>query len=152
MSIEASIRAKLLHQTAVTAIVGSGSAARIRPYKLWQKDDISSGAAIIVSVNREEDQNDLECEGGIVIADVSVICVAQEREDARALARAVKTNGSSPGTGLAHSEWNEATAPLNVQSCCYVFAEHGFVPYGDDSDDGYYFSDCHYTVIYDEAI
>ena len=148
MSIEASIRAKLLNQSAVTAIVEQ----RIRPYKLDQKDDIRTGAAIIIKVNREEDQNDLGCEGGIVIADVSVICVASKREDARALARAVKVNGNVPGTGLAHSEWNEFTVPLDVQSCCFTYAEYDFTPYADDSDEGYYWADCHYTVIYTEAI
>jgi hypothetical protein len=152
MSIEASVRAKLLNQSAVTSIVGSGGNARIRPYKLWQKDDIRTGPAIIIKVNREEDQNDLECEGGIVISDVSVICIAEERADARALAQAVKFNGTAPGTGLAHSAWNELTVPLDVQSCCFIYAEYDFTPYSDDSDEGFYWADCHYTVIYTEAI
>ena len=152
MSLEASIRAKLLNQSAVTAIVGSGSSARIRPYKLWQKDNMRDGPAIIIKVNREEDQNDLACEGGIVIADVSVMCGAEEMSDTRALMRAVKTNNTVPGTGLAHSDWNETGYPLNVQSCCFVYAEYDFMPYGDDSDEGVYVADCHYTVIYDDAI
>lgn len=152
MSIEASIRAKLLNQSAVTAIVGSGSNARIRPYKLWQKDELKDGPAIIIKVNREDDQNDIECEGGTVIADVSVICIAEERADSRALMRAVKYNGTTPGTGLAHGNWNEAASPLEIESCCFVYAEFDFTFYSDDSDEGYYWADCHYTVIYTEAI
>lgn len=152
MTIESSIRARLLNLAAVTAIVGSGSDARIRPHKLWQKDDLKDGPAIMVVVNREEDQNDLNCEGGLIIADISVMCVANTNDAARSLAKAVKYNGTSPGTGLAHAEWNLPTAPLAVESCCYVYTECGFVFFADESDEGYYYADCHYTVIYAESV
>lgn len=152
MTIESAVRAQLLNLSAVTAVVGDDSDARIRPHKLWQKDNLKDGPAIMVVVNREEDQNDLNCEGGLVIADVSVMCVAQENDAARQLARAVKTNGTIPGTGLAHSEWNLPEAPLQVDSCCYTYTECGFVFYNDSSDEGYYYADCHYTIIYAETI
>lgn len=152
MSIEKSIRSKLLLQSSVTAIVGSGTSARIRPYKLWQKDDITESPAVVIRVNREEDQNDMEYEGGLIIADVSVVAIAMELEDTRDLAKRIKTNNTNPGTGLAHGEWNTLAVPLNVQSCCCLYTEYDFIFFGDDSDEGYYVADTHYTIIYDETI
>lgn len=153
VEIEASIRTQLLTKSAVTAIVGSGSSARIRPYTLDQDDDIRTGPGIVIKVNNEseEDTTDLECTSGLVQADVSILCIAQTSAEAKALARAVKNNGTKPGTGLSHSEWN-IEGIREVQSCCYTNTMHGFVSYTDDSDEGFYFADAHYLIQYDETI
>ncbi len=150
MSIEDSIRAQLLTKTAVTAIVGTSTAARIRPYKLWQKDNIATGSAILFRVNRETPQNDLTHTGGLVEADVSIISCAQELADARALHEAVRLNGTNPGTGLAGDEWS--LLGIDVQSCCLVYADPDFQFYRDDSDEGFYLMDAHYTLLYGETI
>lgn len=148
--IEACLRAQLLTLSAVTALVGSGASARIRPYRLWQKDDISAGAALIVRVNRDEPQNDLTHRGGVVISDVSIIACAETIEQARALAEAVRANGTDPGTGMAGSEF--VAAGVTVESCCLTFSEPDFVPYGDDSDEGFFVVEAHYSVIYGEVM
>lgn len=153
ISIEASIRTQLLTKATVTAIVGSANSARIRPYKLWQKDDIRTGPAIVIKVNTksEEENTDLNCEGGLVNADISVMCVATELEDAQSLELAVKNNGTVKGSGLSHSEW-VIEGSRNVQSCCYLNTTYDFVTFSDDSDEGFYFADAHYMVLYDELI
>lgn len=148
--IEASIRAKLLTLSAVTALVGSGAAARIRPYKLWQKDDVSGDGALIVRVNREEPQNDLTYRGGLVRGDVSIVACAETIEAARALAAAVRSNNTDAGTGLAGSDWE--LADVTVQSCLHTFNEPDFIPYSDDSDEGYFVVDSHYELMYEETL
>ncbi len=147
MSIEDSIRTQLLTKTAVTAIAGT----HIRPYKLDQKqDNIETSPAIIVQVNRETPLNDLSHTGGLIEADVSIICCAKELADARALAEAVRVNGNNPGDGLAGSEWTQSG--ITVESCCLVFTEPNYIPFRDDSDEGFYLMDAHYTLLYGETI
>lgn len=100
MSLEGDIRTALLAMNAVTALVGTGSAARIRPYMLDDRDD-KTEEHIIVEVDRATPQNDLTGLGGLTYAEVNISCRAITPTQAIALATAVKRNGTSPGTGLA---------------------------------------------------
>jgi hypothetical protein len=86
--------------SAVTTLVGTGSTARIRPYQLDDRDD-KLEEHIIVEVDVETPQNDITGIGGLTFADVNISCRAMTLLEAKALAVAVKRNGTNPGTGLA---------------------------------------------------
>lgn len=103
MSVEADLRTVLLTLNAVTALTGTGAAARIRPDKLHQ-DDNADEEHIIIEIDNEEHLNDLTGRGGRIMADVTLRCLAKTKAEARALAEAVKLNGTNPGTGLAGYE------------------------------------------------
>ena len=100
MSLEGDIRTALLNMSAVTALVGTGSAARIRPYMLDDRDD-KTEEHVIIEVDSQSPQNDLTGTGGLTYAEVNISCRAITPTQARALAVAVKRNGTDPGTGLA---------------------------------------------------
>ena len=101
MSLEGDIRTALLGMSAVTALVGTGTSARIRPYQLQTIDDRKE-EHIIVDVDGQPRENTLDGSGGVLVnATVNLSCRALTLNEARTLAAAVKTNGTSPGTGLA---------------------------------------------------
>lgn len=100
MSLSGDIRTALLAMNAVTALVGTGGAARIRPDRLDDRDD-KDEEHIIVEVDRKMPQNDLTGTGGLTYAEVNISCRAATRTQVDALAIAVKRNGTDPGTGLA---------------------------------------------------
>jgi len=94
VNIETELRKALLGMTAVTAIVGE------RVWDEWFRS--SAVPAIVFEIDSENRENDISGRGGLVFADVNVICRADTRAASRALAEAVRTNGStSPGSGLA---------------------------------------------------
>lgn len=99
MSIEGDLRTALLAMNAVTALVGTGDSARIRPYKLEESDDPEE-EHIIIEVDDEDHLNALDAKGGRIMATVNISCRAMTIAEARALAEAVRMNGTSPGTGL----------------------------------------------------
>lgn len=149
--IEAALRTLLISFPTVTAIVGTGTSARIRPYKLWQKDELAVSDAIIIRVNTEEPQNDLSGSGGQVMADVSVLSCSSTLRNARTLAECCRTNlMANPAEGLEAFDGNMASVAIGqilsgARSVDFIF-------YGDDSDEGYYVVDAHYSVTYTEAI
>lgn len=100
MSLDGDIRTALLAMSAVTDLVGTGDSARIRPFMLDDRDD-KAEEHIIIDVDTQRPQNDLDGVGGLTYADVNISCRAMTPTLARALAVAVKRNGTSPGTGLA---------------------------------------------------
>ena len=84
--------------SAVTALVGSGTSARIYEDNAPRE---TTAAHIIVEVDGDRSLNDLTGKGGLRISDVNLICRSASRVGADALAEAVRTNGTNPGTGLA---------------------------------------------------
>lgn len=98
MNIVEEIRAALAGMTAVTAIVGDGSAARIRPDRPYQGE---SPPLIIVEIDSEDIENDLTGRADRVQFTATITCRDSSRSRARQLAEAVRTNGTDPGTGLA---------------------------------------------------
>lgn len=96
--IEETLVAFLKTLDAVTAIVGTGDDAKIRPDRLEEFDD---RPAIKMEIDDEDPQNDLIGIGGLVYADVSIFSSARTKTAARALAEAIRINGTDPGTGLA---------------------------------------------------
>ena len=100
MSLEGDIRTALLAMNAVTALVGTGSSARVRPYHLDDRDD-KTEEHIIIEVDNRQPENDITGIGGLTFADVNISCRAMTPTLATALGTAVKRNGTTPGTGLA---------------------------------------------------
>lgn len=96
-TMEELVRAALLTFDTVTALVGSGSSARIRSDNLRQNETLP---AIIIEVDDERYPNDLTGTSGRMYGDVNLICRDTTRKKSRALATAVRLDGTDPGTGL----------------------------------------------------
>lgn len=142
MAIEATLRTFLKTLGTVTAIVGSGGDARIRPARYRESDTLP---AIIIEVDSENPRNSLDGLGGLVYADVNIQCRAFEQEDARALAEAVRVNGTDPGTGMAGTDQSGFQAVLESTSAAM------FIPEDAASAKGYFNVDCLYTVSFAEV-
>ncbi len=142
MTVEANLRTFLKTRDAVTAIVGAGDDARIRPDRLGESD---TPPAIIIEVDDENPRNTIDGLGGLVYADVNIQCRAFEKEDARALAEAVRVNGTDPGTGMAGTSQAAFHAVLENTSAAL------FVPEDAASQRGYFVVDCLYTVSFYEV-
>lgn len=151
MAIEAALVTLLKSYAAVTAIVGHGDDAHIRPYKLWQKDNLLESDALLIRVNSENPENDLSHHGGLVVADVSVISCSLTLANARRLAEACRTNmTANPGEGL--EAYDGLSASVQIESIASGTRSPDFVPFSDDSDEGFYIVDAHYSVLYQETV
>lgn len=150
MSLEGDIRTALLDMSAVTALVGTGSSARIRPYKFEESDD-TTREHILIEIDTEGRENDLTGRAGLgtglVLSSVNISCRAMTRTLANALAEAVRINGETPGTGLAgyggsgtafHS-WLEDETP-------------SILPFGDKSDREWHTVEMSFTMQYTETV
>ncbi len=100
MSVEDDLRTFLLTLGTVTSKVGTGDDARIRPDVLWEDDD-DTQEAIVIEIDNEDPTNCLNGKGGRRYADVTLRCRARTKAKARALSKAVRVNGTNPGTGMA---------------------------------------------------
>jgi hypothetical protein len=86
---------------AVTAIVGSDTTTA-RIWNSWQRvTGTSAYPCLVMDIDGEEEQNDLQALPDLVIAEVTITCRASTHDDSDALQSAVKSNGTTPGTGLA---------------------------------------------------
>ncbi|KKK83024.1 hypothetical protein LCGC14_2797550 [marine sediment metagenome] len=147
--VEESIRALLLTLSTVTDKVGTGTAARIRPDRLYQADD-KTLAAVIVEVDDEEKLNTLDGLGGRVMASVNLKCRARSSKAAsRALAEAVRVNGTDPGTGLAG--YTGTVGGMAIDAWLEDM-QTSFVKDDDGSDNGFYDTDCAYMITFTEVI
>jgi hypothetical protein len=126
--LEKAARAVLLDLDAVTALVGE----KIRPFKLAEEDALP---AIILETDEDRPVEDLSdddpTEG---IAKLNVVCVAYERQQARAIAEAVRTNGTDPETGL--SGYRGAAGDLTFDPCTLLGTTSDVEASDDESDDG----------------
>jgi hypothetical protein len=122
MSLEGDIRTALLTMSEVTALVGTGDSARIRPEQL-ASIDARTEEHIIIEVDDQPRENTLDGTNGCFVnPSVNLSCRAMTRKAARALAAAVKLNGTDPGTGLAFyggsgtafSSWVEDETPSTI--------------------------------------
>ena len=137
---------------AVTAIVGTGANARIRPFRLDQGDIDDNGGvrdAIVIRPAREEHLNDLQGRGGLVRARMQIIAISEIPLSARALAEAIRTNGQDPGTGLAGHEGTYDG--VEIQSAMLDSADFDEAEYGDDSDRSFFAVISNYIVEYTET-
>jgi len=137
--IEETLVAFLKSLSAVTAIVGESNAARIRPDRLDQGETLP---AILMEVD-ENPQNDLSGIGGLVYSDVTLTCRATTKTAARALAEAVRLNGTDPGTGMAGHHGTVASVTFDATLESTVGA---FTPKADGSEAGWYDAIATYVV------
>lgn len=134
VSIEQDLRTLLLTFSAVTAYTGTGASARIRPDKLHQSDD-ETAAHVIIEVDSENPLNTLDGLGGRVYARVTLRSRSRVKSTARALAEAIRTNGTDPGTGLAGYN---GTVNSHTLDAVLDGMQTSFTQDDDGSDNGYY--------------
>jgi len=147
VSIESDLRTYLLTLSSVTDKVGTGGDARIRPDRLHESDD-ESLQAIIIEANVDDPMNTLDGKGGLVYADVTLRCRATEKEDARSLAEAVRTNETDPGTGLAGYT---GTAGSSTIGAVLEDTRTTFTMKDDGSDNGWYDVLANYVISFSET-
>lgn len=126
-----SIRAALLAMSAVDTLIES-DATRIRP-RLPQNLTIPAGGVIAIELDSTDQRtNDLQGRGGLPYFNFNILVRAPEGEDARALAEAIRVNGTDPGTGLA----GYSDTPIDVLIDCTLLGSTGptEVPRVDGSD------------------
>ena len=151
MSIEAAIRRKLLSLSAVTAITGTGNTALIRPDRLHVTDTMTAtSAAVIIEVDGENHLNDLAGLSRRRMVDVTLRCNSRQLEKARALAEAIRINGTNPGTGLAGADWTDSVDGLQY-SAWLESTEVSFSPDDDGSGRGWYDVFCSYGMTHEET-
>ena len=93
MIIEEELRTALVGMTAVTEIVGA------RVWDEWFRADTLP--AVVFEFDNEDQENTLAGTGGLIFANVNIICRAETRRESRLLSEAVRANNTTPGTGLA---------------------------------------------------
>lgn len=134
--IENELRSALLGMAAVTTIVAD------RIWDEWFRS--ATVPAIVFEIDAENRENDLTGRGGLVFADVNLICRADTRAASRALAEAVRTNGStSPGTGLAGYSGAFDAVLDNMQPAA--------VPKSEGSNAYWYDTNMSFTLSWSEA-
>jgi hypothetical protein len=141
--LETAIRSVLKSLPAVTAIVGEGDAARIRPDVL-DEDDVLP--AIGIEVRADEERNALDESDDAGRADVAVICRATTRRASRELANAARTNNTTPSSGLAG--WEGIAGGLTL-SLIFDSQETGFTEADDASGTGWYDTEILFVALYE---
>ena len=91
VTLHEQIRTLLLAAPAVTAIVGAGTAARIRGDYFQKLDGTAAGLeAVLIEVDSQEEQNDLSGQSGLAVGQITLTCRAASRQAASDLAQAVR--------------------------------------------------------------
>ena len=129
MNIERELRDALLSMSAVTTIVGT------RVWCEWFRTDVLP--AVVFEIDDETQQNAVSGKGSLILADVNIICRANTRAKSRELAEAVRTNGTSPGTGLAGWYGDLFTAILESRTPAAIPKEEGSTDYWYDMNLGF---------------
>jgi len=102
MSIEGDIRTALLAMDAVAEFNGSAAAdTMVIRYEYLEEDDEATDPHIVLDIDSDTPQNNLMGVGGLRYVDLTVTCRAMTMATSKALAEAVRINGTDPGTGLA---------------------------------------------------
>lgn len=140
--IEDDLITALKSMAAVTAIVGSGAAARIYADHFPQGIDLP---AILLEVDTPNHSNTLDGRGGLVFANLTLTCRATTKRGSRGLAEAVRVNGEEPGSGLAGYAGDAFDAVLQSTAAAYVHRS-------DAGDDGWWDTVMEFTVSYPEAV
>ena len=102
MSIEGDVRTALAAMAAVADYNGSAAADEmVIRYGYLEEDDEPTDPHIVIDIDTDTPQNDLDGTGGLRYADLTLTCRAMTMAHSKALAEAVRTNGTDPGTGMA---------------------------------------------------
>lgn len=145
MTIEEAVRAKLLTMSAVTAIT-----TIVRVEQAEQRDDILGAAAVLILLDAEvfEEGQTIDGRCELVIATMTISAISGKSTRARALAEAIRTNGTVPGTGL--QGCNVTGLGLDFEAMLER-RTYGTVPNEDGSDSGLFSVDSIFTVLYRET-
>lgn len=141
-TLEAGLRTLLLSLDAVTAI-----STCVRPEQLRQED---VEPAIVIEVMHEECGVTLDGLGGLTAAEVAIVCLARDKTTSRQLEKAVRTNGTDPGTGLG-GYTGPAGANFAILGAACNEREFGFEPDEEGGDTGVYWVAAVYVVHYNEV-
>lgn len=144
--IEQWLRDLLLTFDAVTAIVGSGADARIRPDQL---DEADKTPAILIELQTIDHMNTLDGLGGLAKAMIHVTCLSEQKAKARQLCEAVRTNNTDPGTGLAG--YTGAAGDGYIDSATLERTTVGQRPLFEGGDELIWAVTGEYEVMYQEA-
>ena len=101
-----------------------------------------------MEVGDDEPQNCLSGTGGLVYANVSIYSTARTKAATRALAEAIRVNGTDPGTGLAGH--HGTTGGVTFDAVLHT-RELDFVPATDGSQRGSFIVNSLYIVSYHET-
>jgi hypothetical protein len=140
------LRTQIGTLSAVTALVGS----RIRPLRLPSKDDIRVGGALLIDPLKEENQLDLNDDGGAQLLRLRFRAVAATLSGAYAIAQALYFNGTNPASGL--NGFDGTVQGIPIQVITLIHKEFAFEWFQDGSDEGYYAVDWHGEVAYSEPL
>jgi hypothetical protein len=100
MNIFEDIKTALLGMDAVTAIFGTDDPKKVPIWNSWER--VNQYPCIVMEIDREAEHNYLETgKGDLVAADATITCRANTHDQSDALQEAVRSNGTTPGTGLA---------------------------------------------------
>lgn len=99
-AMEEALCSYILSKAAVTALIGSGDAARLYPHALPQDCNLASGAAAIYRIISSSETGLLTDRAGIVQSRVQITSFANTFSAAIALARAIKNCGIATLKGL----------------------------------------------------
>lgn len=147
MTLLQDLRTLLLSLSAVTDLVGSGSAARIRPGNLSEDDN---EASIVLNIERLSRENDLEAEAGLVTADVAIDCYSKDVIEAWNLAEAVRTNNADPGTGLAG--FDGTAGGTQIDASYKQDDQHESIFLLDGSDEVWHVVTARYLIQFNETV
>ena len=93
----------LLTKAAITAIIGTGSAARLWPAELPQSYSVSQGSAAVYEIISTDEQHTLSDRSGFVQSRVQIATYAATHKAAMTLAREIKNCGITTLKGLSSS-------------------------------------------------
>lgn len=142
MEVEEMIRAQLLAFGAVTDLVGDRVYPDVIPQltdaerELMRGEGVYLRPTIVIDMIDETPQNTLDGGDGMVIATVSVRCVAQTKKTARKVSQAVRVNGTNPGSGLAgFNGLTDISAEKQQISAVHIRNEFAAEPWPDGNDE-----------------
>jgi hypothetical protein len=95
-----SLFAALLDMSAVTGIIGTGDDAALYD---WLKEDVKvpvTGLIVVENDSLTDPSTDLSGRGGLDYYDINILVRGPKQSVVAALARAIRQNGTDPGTGL----------------------------------------------------
>lgn len=134
----------VIEQELAKALAGMEKVRAIAADRIWDEWFRSNVTpAIVFEVDVENPQNSLDGRGGLVFADVNVICRAETRAKSRELTEAVRVNGTDPGTGLAGYSGAFDAVLDDMQSAA--------VPKNDGSDQHWYDTNMSFTLSWSEV-
>jgi len=129
MSLASVLRTKLLSLSGVTALTGTGAAARIRPDRLHATDSVTdANAAVVIEVDQERPSLDIGGTSRRQYADVTLRCRSRSLAVASQLADAVRS-------GLCAAAWTDGGTEYDAT---FEDRQSSFAADDDGSDQGFY--------------